>query len=224
MPSPLIARARPKPNSRSTSPSSSSFQTPIIQRKSKQPQQHKKVYSASSSANQTEESSSSSEEDEEKFKIKIGEQTLSQSNNNTFVPLLSRPPQSADEIEQFRQRRLSSDTASITRSIKDDSESSDDGINRKTIQVETVKKDINNQEENIRKDSIQSEYNLELPDEDDSLPLPDFNDKFEVKQYADGTYGCIVLVRQPFRSANIMYKNALQKFTEVCIIYYLLDC
>ena len=216
MPSPLIARARPKPSSRSTSPTSSFHQTPIIQRKSKQ-QQQKKVYSASSSANQTEESSSSSEEDEEKFKIKIGEQTSPQSNTNTFVPLLSRPPQSADEIEQFRQRRLSSDTASITRSIKDDSESSDDDINRKTIQVETAKKDENNnqQEENKRKDSVQSEYNLELPDEDDSLPLPDFNDKFEVKQYADGTYGCIVLVRQPFRSANIMYKNALQKFTEV---------
>ncbi len=36
-----------------------------------------------------------------------------------------------------------------------------------------------------------------------------------MKRYADGTYGCIVLVRQPFRSANLLVKNALQKFTEV---------
>ncbi len=33
--------------------------------------------------------------------------------------------------------------------------------------------------------------------------------------YADGFYGCMVLVRQPFRSPNLIVKNAFQKMTEV---------
>ena len=68
---------------------------------------------------------------------------------------------------------------------------------------------------NERKDSVQSEYNLELPDEDDLQPLTDFNEKTHLTKYPDGTYGCMVLVRQPFRNPNLLYKNALQKMTEV---------
>ena len=62
---------------------------------------------------------------------------------------------------------------------------------------------------------MQSEYNLELPDEDDLQPLDDFNEKSLLTKYPDGFYGCIVLVRQPFRDPKLLYKNALQKMTEV---------
>ncbi len=54
-----------------------------------------------------------------------------------------------------------------------------------------------------------------MPDDDDLQPLTDFNEKSLLTKYADNTYGCVVLVRQPFRSANLLYKNALQKMTEV---------
>jgi hypothetical protein len=66
-----------------------------------------------------------------------------------------------------------------------------------------------------RKQSVESEYNLELPDDDDLQPLTDFNEKSLLTKYTDDTYGCVVLVRQPFRSPNLLYKNALQKMTEV---------
>lgn len=66
-----------------------------------------------------------------------------------------------------------------------------------------------------RKESVQSEYNLELPDEDDLAPLGDFNEKCQLTQYPDGSYGCMLLVRQPFPNANLMYKNVLAKMTEV---------
>lgn len=35
------------------------------------------------------------------------------------------------------------------------------------------------------------------------------------KRYSDGSYGCMVLVRQPFPNAQLMYKNVLAKMTEV---------
>ena len=54
-----------------------------------------------------------------------------------------------------------------------------------------------------------------MPDDDDLQPLTDFNEKSLLTKYADNTYGCVVLVRQPFRSAHLLYKNALQKMTEV---------
>ena len=65
----------------------------------------------------------------------------------TFVPLLPRPPRSAQEIEEFRQRRYSSENGgSTTRSIKngDDEESSDDDgdgnfNNRNNFKVKKVK-------------------------------------------------------------------------------------
>ena len=54
-----------------------------------------------------------------------------------------------------------------------------------------------------------------MPDDDDLQPLTDFNEKSLLTKYSDNTYGCVVLVRQPFRSASLLYKNALQKMTEV---------
>jgi hypothetical protein len=36
-----------------------------------------------------------------------------------------------------------------------------------------------------------------------------------VKKYSDGSHGCFLLVRQPFRQSNMLYKNVLQKLTEV---------
>lgn len=54
-----------------------------------------------------------------------------------------------------------------------------------------------------------------MPDEDDSAPLVDFNEKCELTRYADGSYGCMLLVRQPFPDAKLMYKNVLAKMTEV---------
>jgi hypothetical protein len=204
-------------------------------------------YNSSQASSQNELSSSSSESDDEqqKFQIRIrpkaaAASSLNQSkqslddnssvysmSSSTFnkVPLLPKPPQTAKEIEEFRQRRLSSSSnASITRSLKDgDSSSSEEdnaGLKCKKLATEkqntteTVEKDEKN-DSSSRKDSVQSEFLLELPDEDDSQPLPDFNDKCDLKQYSDGSYSCIVLVRQPFRTPNMLYKNALQKMTEV---------
>ncbi|RNA31877.1 hypothetical protein BpHYR1_020539 [Brachionus plicatilis] len=152
------------------------------------------------------ESSSSSDEDEiQKFQVRIRPKANKQEIgevNKPFVPLLPKPPKSAEEIEELRLRRQSSETGSIIRSIKESSSSDDEN----PIVIKQ------NEE---RKESVKSEFNLELPDDDDSLPLADFNEKCELSNYSDGSYGCIVLVRQPFRNANIMYKNALQKVTEV---------
>jgi hypothetical protein len=81
-----------------------------------------------------------------------------------------------------------------------------------------VKQEDQNEESGAgggRKASVESEYLLELPDEDDSAPLAEFNDKSELKQYSDGSYSCTALVRQPFRTPQLLYKNALQKMTEV---------
>jgi hypothetical protein len=216
-------------------------------------------YTSSQASSQNEESSSSSEEDE-KFQIKIrpadgtgtgsslglnsSRTSLGDYNSDAVsmasgmgsagvykIPLLPRPPRTANEIEELRQRRLSSDTASITRSIKnddDESSSGDDETNRQPRRsVVTKQKSSNNNNEGnsyavgdeilvgSRKGSVESEYLLELPDEDDLAPLPEFNDKSELRQYSDGSYSVTALVRQPFRSPQLLYKNALQKMTEV---------
>lgn len=128
-----------------------------------------------------------------------------------MVPLLPRPPRTAQEVEELRQRRRSSDTGSLTQSVKADDESSsgDEEFEKSKANVHRKESSTKNEEDNV------SEYNLELPDEDDSAPLDDFNEKYELKRYSDDTYGVVVLVRQPFRNASILYKNALQKFTEV---------
>ena len=56
---------------------------------------------------------------------------------------------------------------------------------------------------------------MELPDEDDQAPLSDFNEKCQLTRYSDGSYGCVLLVRQPFRNTSMLAKNALQKITDV---------
>lgn len=146
------------------------------------------------------------------------------------IPLLPRPPRTAQEIEELRQRRMSSDSnASISRSIKsrdDESSSDSDAASskkpmsyRKRDEAVTTGYAVGNDESNKttteRRQSTESDYLLELPDEDDSAPLPEFNEKTELKQYSDGSYSVVALVRQPFRAPHELYKNALQKMTEV---------
>lgn len=120
-------------------------------------------------------------------------------------------------MEELRQRRRSSDTASITQSVKADDESSSDDEDAKfekskaALEASRKKSEVDGEEKKPDED----EFLLELPDEDDLAPLSDFNDKCELKRYSDDTYGVVVLVRQPFRNPSILYKNALQKFTEV---------
>lgn len=135
-----------------------------------------------------------------------------------FFPLLPRPPKNAQEVEELRQRRRSSDTASITQSLKADDESSDDEQFEKSkaaLRREAGGDTGGDETKKNGEAEPDDEYLLELPDEDDSAPLADFNDKCELKRYSDDTYGVLVLVRQPFRNASVLYKNALQKFTEV---------
>lgn len=182
------------------------------------------------------ESSSSSDDDDDddiqKFQIKINPRqassgrgrSTSNSNNPSdieydaidsasstrFIPLLPRPPETAREIEEFRRRRTSSGAESITtRSIRENQSSDEEQTTNVVTETKTEKTST------ARKESVQSEFNLELPDADDSQPLSDFNDKCELTLYPDGFYGCMVLVRQPFRNANLMYKNAFQKLSEV---------
>jgi hypothetical protein len=202
------------PNEESAKP----IRTPMTQRKNKN-KERIKTYN-SSTANSTQESSSSSEEEEEKIQIRIRpkSQPKAESGADTgsakpsFVPLLPKPPKSQQEMEEFRQRRRSSESGSITRSIKDDEESSDDdALKFKPSAAQSPTQPG----QTDRKESVQSEYNLELPDEDDLKTLTDFHDKCSLTRFSDGTYGCTVLVRQPFRNVNILYKNALQKITEV---------
>lgn len=243
-PSPTASRARSRPSSPKI-PSPQTIpedETPpkaaaddfslLFENKQTQPTRLRKekkkiktrVYdSRGSSQGESTSSSDSNDDDEQKIQIKIrpksskldSDGTSATSGDNVksaFVPLLPRPPRNAQEIEEFRQRRRSSDSASITRSIKEDDDESDSDTEVKVAQ----KTSTETQAHSERKDSATgSEYNLELPDEDDQAPLADFNDKCELHAYSDGTYGCIVLVRQPFRNPNVLYKNALQKFTEV---------
>lgn len=199
----------PKNKSNVSSPQASRVESPvrtepaIIAAKPKQETQKKTVWTKGDL--EAESSSSSDENETQMFQVRIRPKANKQENSETnkpFVPLLPKPPKSAEEIEELRIRRQSSETGSITRSIKESSSSDDESP--------IV---INHKEE--RKESVMSEFNLELPDDDDSLPLADFNEKCELTKYSDESYGCIVLVRQPFRNANIMYKNALQKVTEV---------
>ena len=151
------------------------------------------------------------------------------------IPLLPRPPKTAGEIEELRQRRMSSDSGtSVTRSLgslkADESSSEDDAPKMRRgnradasesaagygVDQYTTQKGAADGESASRKASLaESEYLLELPDEDDQAPLSDFNDKSVLKQYSDGSYSCVTLVRQPFRTPQLLYKNALQKMTEV---------
>ena len=157
------------------------------------------------------------------------------------VPLLPRPPKTLQEIEELRQRRSSNasagggETVSISRygsacRLDADESSGDDDSDqfatksKKTPTTTQVQKEGEGDAGGVvetastagRKASIESQFDLELPDADDSAPLDDFNDKCELRRYADGYYGCIVLVRQPFRTtSSLVYKSALQKFTEV---------
>lgn len=141
------------------------------------------------------------------------------------MPLLPRPPKNAQEVEELRQRRRSSDTQSVTHSLKADDESSDDdddkfakskaALSGNSAADTAAAAARGRRDDGHMVDENGDEYFLELPDEDDSAPLADFNDKCELKRYSDDTYGVLVLVRQPFRNAAVLYKNALQKFTEV---------
>ena len=199
----------PKNNSNVSSPQASRVESPVKMEpvlpvaKPRQETQKKTVWAKGDREAET--SSSSDENEAQMFQVRIRPKANKLENtevNKPFVPLLPKPPKSVEEIEELRIRRQSSDTGSITRSIKESSSSDDESP--------IV---INQKEE--RKESVKSEFNLELPDDDDSLPLSDFNEKCELSKYSDQNYGCIVLVRQPFRNANIMYKNAIQKVTEV---------
>jgi hypothetical protein len=125
--------------------------------------------SQGSTQNEESSSASSSSEEDEKFQIRIrpagaagsaqgsslglnmsrtslGDQSdagsivSSSSNLNRIVPLLPRPPRTAAEIEELRLRRLSSDTASITRSVKDDESSSGDENKPPVRRVGTMSK------------------------------------------------------------------------------------
>ena len=141
---PVVLAAPPTPllpAAKSPTPSKFSMSSSNAKKKEK-----RTFYSASSSRNSQgeDESSSSSDDDDDeqqKFQIRIRpkSQKLSASDAGggtegstakpaMFVPLLPRPPKSPQEIEEFRQRRYSSDNASITKSIKED-ESSDDAEN-----------------------------------------------------------------------------------------------
>jgi hypothetical protein len=127
------------------------------------------TYSSSTNNSQGEDESSSSsasddEEDKQKFQIRIrpksqkyplannsnsllgnmGDDTTTAPSNktsNSFVPLLPRPPKSQQEIEEFRQRRFSSENGSMcgsmAGSIRDD-ESSDDDNNNASNKVKKV--------------------------------------------------------------------------------------
>ena len=170
--------------------------------------------------------SSDDDEGEQKFQIRIRpksqKKTLLDNKDNqqaaekSPIPLLPKPPKSAQELEAFKQRRFSSGAESITKSLKEGTRSdSDDEVSDQVKQVASQVLVSKNRRASERKESVQSEYNLELPDEDDLAPLDDFNEKCELNKYPDGSYGCILLVRQPFRNPNLMYKNALQKMTEV---------
>jgi hypothetical protein len=191
-----------------------------------------KISDGSSTGGEQASSSSSSDDEEQEMKFqirirpkpKMGSGSTYNSGNESdtselratpaaFVPLLPRPPSTQKEIEELRQRRMSggSETGSTRRSLKDD-ESSDEEIAKSSIGKQQQPHVGENAQ---RKDSVQSEFNLELPDADDSLPLVDFHEKCELDNYPDGSYGCMLLVRQPFRNPTLMYKNALQKITEV---------
>lgn len=101
--------------------------------------------------------------------------------------MLPRPPKSAEEVEEFRRRRLSSGAESITRSMtgrESNCESSDEDQTTIKKQQQQQKqqetKTYSNTRKTSRKESTattQSEFDLELPDADDSLPLADFNEK-----------------------------------------------
>ena len=71
------------------------------------------------------------------------------------------------------------------------------------------------QPEKSRNASYESSYDLELPDEDDHAVLTDFNEKCNLTKYSDGSFGCVLLVRQPFRNTSVLAKTAFQKITDV---------
>ncbi len=73
--------------------------------------------------NQHDSTSSSSEDDEQKFQIRIRPKSQRKSVTSATIdspkcaPLLPKPPKTAQELDEFRQRRLSSGAESMTRSM-----------------------------------------------------------------------------------------------------------
>ena len=158
---------------------------------------------------------SSSEDDSEnsQFKIRIRPKTLSQTSlndeekQNTGFQLLSKPPKTSEEIQNLQLLRRKSQE-SLTLTSKLEIQSSDEEVKAENnIEVTPVVADRK------RKQSEVSEISIEMPDEDDNRPLEEFLSKdLCLKEKEEGW---ILMIRYPLRKPQLIYKNALQKITEI---------
>lgn len=137
------------------------------------------------------ESSSSSDDgddDEQKIQIRIRPKSLRNKSGSIpgvggetkQIPLLPKPPKTVQEIDELRQRRMSSGAESMSKYGSNVSDSDEDLMKiERSDEVKPVKVELK-KTLSSRKDSVMSEFNLELPDEDDFAPLEDFNEKCQL--------------------------------------------
>lgn len=169
-----------------------------------------KSYKTSKTGEQQPESSSSSDNDDDdeqtKFQIRIRPKSMRKAGHGQagsdsaaepfkVVPLLPKPPKNAEEIEELRQRRISeSGGESYSRSVFGSAANSDsdedlmkvertpDTTKPTAVSVSSEGGKAGRRMSRNSRQSVYSEYNLEMPDEDDNAPLSDFNDKCELKR------------------------------------------
>lgn len=208
---PIAPPTKPRPREPVAKPESSKFQ-----RKNKNQRKVKK-YSRKDGvmSNDDQSSSSSSEEETNTFQIRIRPRaqsttSLNEDDNRGFQ-LLSKPPKTAEEIQNLQLSRRQSQESLNQKLRIENADSSEDEIKIKpqnendTKQATVIK--------SSRKASVLSEISVEMPDEDDKQPLTEFLDQnLGIKELEEGW---ILMIRYPLRNPQMMYKNALQKITEI---------
>ena len=157
------------------------------------------------------ESSSSEDDSSLQFKVRIRPKTLSitsldeENKQNSFL-LLSKPPKTSEEIQSLQLRRKSQESLTLTSKLDSQSSEEENKLDQTTSAVSASA-------ERGRKQSDVSEISIEMPDEDDNKPLEEFLSKeLCLKEKEEGW---ILMIRYPLRNPQLIYKNALQKITEI---------